>query len=137
MTNSMADRTTVVCDLGSGTTTQESTGVDVHHLGLSHNILQLISGTLKVGYAGNMYPKASVPCVVEKSTTQEPAAASGKVTYKPVIEMEWQNKCVEASGYVNPCVNGVVSNWDAMRVVLSHALSKLQVRTHQPAKTVR
>jgi actin-related protein len=89
-------------------------------------------GTIKVGFAGNMYPKARVPCVVEKLTIREEGCNPGKRPYKPVLEMEWYKDCVENAGYVNPCVNGVVCNWEAMRVVLEHAFSRLQVRSTNP-----
>lgn len=93
--------------------------------------VQTYAGSLKVGFPGHMYPRAIVRSVVEKSTTtQQPDAPSGaaKWIYKPVIEANYQQGCVDNDGYTNPCVNGIVSDWDAMQVLLEHTFNQLKVR---------
>lgn len=76
-----------------------------------------------------MYPRSIVRCVVEK-TPQQSGAPDGpsKWVYKPVIETDYQQGCVENDGYESPCVNGIVSNWDAMQVLLEHTFNQLEVR---------
>lgn len=126
--------TTVVCDLGSGTFTIAASvpSPDPFSTALAkENAVYSLVGSLKVGFPGHMYPRSIVRSVVEKSSPQQSDAPKGppKWVYKPVIEANYQQGCVENDGYENPCVNGIVSNWDAMQVLLEHTFNQLEVRS--------
>lgn len=126
-----APETTVVCDLGSGAH-KMSICLPSPYSALPDSPISvhIHVGSLKVGFAGHHYPRAIVRSVVEKSTTphqSDTRNGAPKWVYKPVIEANYQQGCVENDGYENPCVNGIVANWDAMQVLLEHTFSQLQV----------
>jgi actin-related protein len=95
------------------------------------------AGSLKVGFPGHMYPRAIVRSVVEKSRAEhETDTPTGpqEWVYKPVTEVNYQQGCVEGDGYENPCVNGIVSNWDAMQALMQHAFNQLKVTMLLPCQ---
>jgi actin-related protein len=86
-----------------------------------------------------MYPRSIVRSLVEKKSTtpqSDETEAPQKWVYQPVIEADYQQGCVDNDGYENPCINGVVSNWDAMQVLLQQTFDQLKVSmaVHCPSK---
>lgn len=135
--------TIIVCDFGSGACCSPVSSWVQCASNVQAKSPLVVTGSLKAGFPGHMYPRAIVRSVVEKSTTphlSDTQKGPQKWVYKPVVEANYQKGCIESDGYVNPCVNGIVSDWDAMQVLLEHTFNKLKVRVlpigwHSPSDT--
>lgn len=68
-----------------------------------------------------------MPCRVQKSTTDAGVGAGARTIYTPIVEYEWSDRGSYTGELFNPCVNGVVEDWDAMHCVWQRAFDNLQV----------